>query len=445
MKRVFVPATYMLGAVLGAGIERPAVSATLHVPGGYPTIQAGIDASAEGDTVLVAAGTYTDVETRNLPSGRALWTSCVFLKDGVVLKSEAGAEATVIDMKGFQGPQPAVINARLMSSTQTAIEGFTITGAPYGARGIYTFESSITVRGCVIRDIDIGLSNGGGMIAQGDHRVIDCEFVNCRSNTNGGAIYHSNGHLDLIGCTIRECASPAVRLDGVGGGPVESATIADCEFVDNVSTVGAGAISCGLYFGGVSVTNCFFRNNICHGTGGGALDFGQGNRLIENCMFIENGALAGNGEGGALSMLGIGTCVVRGNTFFRNYKTSNPAPGAAVAFLCDAQFERNVVVESTGGAAVSRSVNFPLSTSCNVYWANPSGIGIPLSPTDREVDPQFCDPALEDLTLRLGSPCLPEDPLGCGLIGALGMGCGSVSVQSKSWGSIKGAYRTSKE
>jgi hypothetical protein len=61
--------------------------------------------------------------------------------------------------------------------------------------------------------------------------------------------------------------------------------------------------------------------------------------------------------------------------------------------------------------------------------------------TDREVDPLFCGSENGELTLDAFSPCLPANSLGCGLIGALGQGCGTVSVEVMSWGRIKGAYR----
>ena len=44
------------------GLGRPA--ATVRVPPEFSTINAGLNASASGDTVLVAPGTYTDYEGR---------------------------------------------------------------------------------------------------------------------------------------------------------------------------------------------------------------------------------------------------------------------------------------------------------------------------------------------------------------------------------------------
>ncbi len=55
---------------------------TIHVPGAIATIQAAIELAAEGDTVLVAAGTYTE--------------NLVFQGRDIVLRG-AGVGATVLD------------------------------------------------------------------------------------------------------------------------------------------------------------------------------------------------------------------------------------------------------------------------------------------------------------------------------------------------------------
>jgi hypothetical protein len=59
-------------------------------------------------------------------------------------------------------------------------------------------------------------------------------------------------------------------------------------------------------------------------------------------------------------------------------------------------------------------------------------------------DPLFCDGENGDLTLDGDSPCLPDHhPEGypCGLIGALGAGCGATAVEPVTWGTVKTRFR----
>lgn len=44
-------------------------AATLNVPAQYPTIQAGVNAAFDGDTVLVASGTYSGDGNRDVDFG----------------------------------------------------------------------------------------------------------------------------------------------------------------------------------------------------------------------------------------------------------------------------------------------------------------------------------------------------------------------------------------
>ena len=82
--------------------------------GDYLTIQEGIDGASEGDTVLVASGTYTGPLNRDITlAGKDLY-----------LMSEDGADATTIDCEEL-GRGFIVTGGE---TSDTVIEGFTFAG-----------------------------------------------------------------------------------------------------------------------------------------------------------------------------------------------------------------------------------------------------------------------------------------------------------------------------
>lgn len=419
-----------------------AASAITHrVPAEYPTIQAALDASSLGDTVLVAPGTYTESSVRNF--GGFLARSCAFMADGVILQSEGGPGVTTIDLLGVSGVPTAVVRCWGLPSSNTKITGFTITGAPLQYRGAYVFNSGeVTFENCVFRDMDAGSSTGAGIGAVGNLTVIGCTFHDCFAD-DGAAIAHTGGHLNLLDSMIRDCGSSAVQLEGLAGGADESALISGCVFIDNWSDGNSGALAISQYNAGAVVRDCRFERNHAAGSGGGAMTFANfGEKLIEGCLFLQNSVGPSAGQGGALTVGGNGFCTIRGNTFFGNSQTFLLG-GSAVYVAGFTRFEANVVAASLGPAAiyVAESEGGQLNGFCNVYWENEGSIGVPLGDTDREVDPQFCDVAVRDFSVRKSSPCVEPGADGCGQIGAFGVGCEPLSVETQTWSRTKALYR----
>ncbi len=111
----------VLYIILCSPEDRSHAGETLHVPDNYTTIQAAINAASNGDTVLVADGTYTGTGNKDLDfDGKA-----------ITVKSENGCGNCIIDCeddgRGFYFHN---------SETNSAVvEGFTIKNGnhPYGA------------------------------------------------------------------------------------------------------------------------------------------------------------------------------------------------------------------------------------------------------------------------------------------------------------------------
>jgi hypothetical protein len=138
-----------------------------------------------------------------------------------------------------------------------------------------------------------------------------------------------------------------------------------------------------------------------------------------------------------------------GNTFYDNTVTNPFEGGGAAVYLSSGgshQLRDNVIAKTSGGFATSLGSALgsnSVSSSCNVFWDNPDGTNInyALDPTDQVADPLFCDAPNGDFTVQANSPCLPGKSGSCAQIGVYGEGCGTVSIQGKSWGGVKAGYR----
>lgn len=119
-------------------LHAPLAATVIRVPYDYSTIQEGIDASSDGDTVLVADGLYAGPGNRDIDfGGRA-----------ILLTSEHGPEETAIDCeregRGFSfhsGEGPGSV-----------LRGLTIRGGkvPLIGGGVLCISSSPTIEDCII-------------------------------------------------------------------------------------------------------------------------------------------------------------------------------------------------------------------------------------------------------------------------------------------------------
>ena len=224
---------FMVIAFTFVALSDACLAGVIYVPADYPTIQAGIRAAIDGDTVLVAPGTYVE--------------NIDFDGKAITLMGEQGAATTIIN--GNQaGSAVRFVNRE---DEDSKLEGFTITN------GIGTQDGS--------------LKYGGGIYCHKTSPCIVNNIITENSASLGAGICSRGTNLVYSGPLISNC------------------TISD----NNTTDPGAGG---GIRFeySNAVVENCNIENNTTEGHGGGisanSTAFSSGIPIIKNNLIDSNKA-----------------------------------------------------------------------------------------------------------------------------------------------------------
>ncbi len=208
--------------------------------GDAPHLQAAIDSSAPGDTILLNDGFYSGVGNQIFVVNHTL-----------TFRSVNGPDVTRIDLlltPGFK------INA-----SNCLIEGLTIDKArDVWGGGIEVNSGNFTARNCWISNCQA--SAGGGAYfhssASGTGRFYDCVFESNESNFSGSAIWAFNGITELVleGCVVSAGNGLPVVVEDF---PL---TVRGCTFVEN-NPIGGDPLALGSVDGFITVENTLFAFN----------------------------------------------------------------------------------------------------------------------------------------------------------------------------------------
>jgi len=249
----------------------------LHVPSEYPTIQEAIDASADGDTILIAPGTYTGDGNRDLYVHE--WQ--------IVLKSESGPENTIIDCEGSSDDPHRALYLDYYSSSENVVDGFTFRGGYSGegsGAGIYMDMVGPTIRNCVFEN-----NVGGAMSCWfASPLVTNCKFI---GNTyySGGALYCYSSSPTLTGCLFD--GNSAQQGGAIYYSDGSSALLTNCTFVNNSANYGSGIYFDTIYYSGDAIGTSLISNCIfAFGANGEAIFVSPGNSLSLFCSDIYGNA-----------------------------------------------------------------------------------------------------------------------------------------------------------
>jgi len=231
----------------------------------FSTIQAAINYANDGDTIVVADGTYTGDGNRDID----------FLGKAITLRSKNGPENCIIDCNGTEAEPHRGFLFYNGEDSNSILDGFTIRNGydPVSGGGILCSS----VRGLVSPTIQ------------------NCIITNNRARDDGGGIMCSVASPIIRNCIITKNVAEVWWGGGMHCRSCTGAILDNCLITENSAREGGGISSSGDNFlppGDVIVTNCTFSGNSA--ACGGAVCVNDGSQpSMLNCILWGDTAMYG--------------------------------------------------------------------------------------------------------------------------------------------------------
>ncbi|MFC1475610.1 SBBP repeat-containing protein [Candidatus Zixiibacteriota bacterium] len=166
--------------------------------GEAPTIQAAIDSSTHGDTVVVAEGVYRGDGNRDINSHRR----------NILLRSENGPAFTIIDCEGSLAEPHRAFTFEDEEDSVFIVDGFTMRGG-YGplhssaacGGGMFFDRASPTVKNCIFTD-NYAVLGGALYLNHAAPRLFNCTFAGNSANYGAAVFAYDNSLVLLEDCVM---------------------------------------------------------------------------------------------------------------------------------------------------------------------------------------------------------------------------------------------------